>query len=138
MCKLRRILWPGIAIPKKFSASWIICEWTYDKLSLSIRFDPELNTYILGKYDKYMSRQSNSARTIHVFDHLWVKVDSSILWNEVNEHSMECWRNWWHKYFSKSCSVYQNITRLIKVIISLVIPSRLTPSYLDRSCFFRV
>ena len=45
-----------------------------DELPWSICFDPELNTYILGQFDKYMSKRSESARTIHVFDHVWVRV----------------------------------------------------------------
>ena len=60
----------------KFAASSIFCVWTYDQFPWSIRFDPESNTtYILGEYDKYLSKRSKSARTIHVFDHLWVKVE---------------------------------------------------------------
>ena len=47
--KLRKILRPGIAIRKKLAASWIICVWTYDEFSLSIRFDPESNTSIRGQ-----------------------------------------------------------------------------------------
>ena len=44
------------------------------KLPHSIRFDPKFNTYILDKYDKYLSKQIKSNQNIHVFDHLWVKV----------------------------------------------------------------
>ena len=73
--KIRRILRPGIAIRKKFAALWIISVWTYNKFPQSIRFDPESNTYILGEYDEYMSKRSESAQTIRVFDHLWIKVE---------------------------------------------------------------
>ena len=45
------------------------------KLPHSIRFDPKFNTYILDKYDKYLSKQIKSNQNIHVFDHLWVKVE---------------------------------------------------------------
>ena len=73
--QLRLILRPGIAIRLKFAASWIIRVWTCDEFPRSIRFDPESNTYILGEYDKYMSKPREFARTIRVFDHLWVKVE---------------------------------------------------------------
>ena len=43
--------------------------------SCSPRNLPDSNTYILGEYDEYLSKRSESARTIHVFDHLWVKVE---------------------------------------------------------------
>ena len=48
--KVRRILRPVFAIHLKFAALWIICVWTYDEFTRSIRFDPKSNNYILGEY----------------------------------------------------------------------------------------
>ena len=47
-CKLRQIqiLWPYIAIRLKFASSSIIRVWTSKKLPRSIRYSPDLNTYI--------------------------------------------------------------------------------------------
>ena len=58
--KYRRILQPGIAIRLKFADSSIIRVWTYKQLPRSIRYSPDLNTYILDEYDEYLGIRDNS------------------------------------------------------------------------------
>ena len=91
-----QILRPGIAICLKFTDSSIICVWTYKKLIwipiVSWLVCPkEVKTtqwylqclllltrfrfvQFFEEYDKYLSKPSGSARTIRVFDHLWITV----------------------------------------------------------------
>ena len=57
----------------KFAPSSIIRVWTYDQFSQSIGCDHKSNTYIFGKYDKYLSKRSESSQTIH----FWPFMDQS-------------------------------------------------------------
>ena len=62
-----------LVIRLKFADSSIICVWNFDKLTQSIHFDLESNTYILGKYDEYLLKWISS--NYLCFYHLWVKVE---------------------------------------------------------------
>ena len=64
-------LWPGIAIRKKFAASWIICVWTYNELPRSIRFDPESNTFIFYHFASLLNTVPKCLNQFKVLDNSW-------------------------------------------------------------------